>query len=230
MYQINGCNILVDMGASCKQITDRIESLNLDINDIDAILITHEHTDHVKGLEVFLKKWNKDVYITKKTFDNLKFSFLNYKFIEPWDNLDINGVEIEVLQTSHDSKQSVGFKFNNEIVHITDTGFISSRLIESIKDMKSYIIESNYEDEKIMTNTNYPFYTKQRIMSDKGHLSNLDCANYLKKIVTLNTMNIFFAHLSVQNNDPQLVYNHNLSLDVKKKYVLSPTEMSSHEL
>ncbi len=115
-------------------------------------------------------------------------------------------------------------------MHITDTGYLSSSVLDKINNKHTYIMESNYEDELIMTNPNYPFYTKQRIMSDRGHLSNIDCNRYLKEITGSNTKNIFFAHLSVQNNQHDLVLKHNESLCVDNKFILSKDQIHTFEL
>ncbi len=228
VYQIGAVNILVDLGASCKQITTRLEELG--IKKLDAILITHEHTDHIKGLEVFLKKQAVDVYMTKASYQELKFTIDDVKFITPWEKFEIGDCVVDVLKTSHDSMASVGFMFNDSIVHLTDTGYLSSKLLEVIDNKQTYVIESNYEDEMIMANENYPFFTKQRIMSDKGHLSNFDCAKYLRGIVGSATDNVFFAHLSKQNNKPELVLEYNQKLSVKTMAVLPSDDVTSYNL
>lgn len=222
---------MVDMGGSCKKITEKLEELDLLPEDIDGILISHEHIDHIKGLEVFLKNTSSYVYTTKKIYDQFKFEIDNFESVG--EEIKIGDVDIEVVKTSHDSSDSIGFIFktpHQKIVHLTDLGYINSKMLTRLKGANSYTIESNYEDEMLLANKNYPFQTKKRILSDRGHLSNYACNEYLRELVNDNTKNIFFAHLSMQNNNRDIVLKYNENIKVPNKYVLDELETSSHIL
>lgn len=196
--------ILIDAGNSSKYITDKLKELNVDPNDIDAILITHVHSDHIKGLQVLTKKIKCSVYITKKMYPYLDY-LTNYKFIED-DTINIKDIEINVIKTSHDTEDSVGYIINNNnksVVYITDTGYINKKYFDILTNRNIYIFESNHDIE-MLNNGKYPFKLRQRILSDKGHLSNYDSAKYLSKFIGKDTKKIILAHLSEENNTEEL--------------------------
>lgn len=199
--------ILIDAGNSCKYIFEKLNELNIEPKEIDAILITHTHVDHVKGLPVLLKKINPCVYITEKMYPDLEY-LENYRIIDN-SNIKIKDLNIEVIKTSHDTEDSVGYIVNNNyksIVYITDTGYINKKYYNTLTDKEIYIMESNHDIE-MLSNSSYPFELRQRILSDKGHLSNYDSAKYLSKFIGNKTKYILLAHLSEENNTKELAYN-----------------------
>ena len=132
----------------------------------------------------------------------------NYHIINE-EILKIKDMLIEVIKTSHDTEDSVGYIINNKgksIVYITDTGYINKKYFENLKNKDLYIMESNHDIE-MLNNSSYPFATRQRILSDKGHLSNYDSAKYLAKFIGDKTKYILLAHLSEENNTKELAYN-----------------------
>ena len=196
--------ILIDAGNSSKYIVNKLTELNINLNEIDAILITHVHSDHVKGLEVLTKKISCPVYITKKMYPYLDY-LTNYIFIEG-DKISIKDMEIDVIKTSHDTEDSVGYIVSNNnksVVYITDTGYINKKYFELLHNRNVYIFESNHDIE-MLNNGKYPFELRQRILSDKGHLSNYDSAKYLSKFIGSDTQKIILAHLSEENNTEEL--------------------------
>ncbi len=196
--------ILIDAGNSSKYIIDSLNELNVDIKDIDAVLITHVHSDHIKGLEVLSKKIKCPVYITKKMYPYLDY-LTNYIFIED-NKITIKDIEIDVIKTSHDTEDSLAYIVNNKnksIVYITDTGYINSKYFDILSNRSIYIFESNHDIE-MLNNGRYPFHLRQRILSDKGHLSNYDSAKYLSKFIGKDTKEIILAHLSEENNTEEL--------------------------
>ena len=196
--------ILIDAGNSSKYIVNKLTELNVNLNEIDAILITHVHSDHVKGLEVLTKKISCPVYITKKMYPYLDY-LTNYIFIEG-DKISIKDMEIDVIKTSHDTEDSVGYIVSNNnksVVYITDTGYINKKYFELLHNRNVYIFESNHDIE-MLNNGKYPFELRQRILSDKGHLSNYDSAKYLSKFIGSDTQKIILAHLSEENNTEEL--------------------------
>ena len=199
--------ILIDAGNCCKYIIDALEQINVNPKDIDAILITHTHSDHIKGLPVLLKKINPCVYISKKMYPHLEY-LTNYKIIDS-NQIKIKDLDIDVIKTSHDTEESFGFVINNQnksLVYITDTGYINKRYFNLLTNRNVYIMESNHDIE-MLNNGSYPFELRQRILSDKGHLSNYDSAKYLSKFIGTNTEYILLAHLSEENNTKELAYN-----------------------
>lgn len=205
--ETKNAKILIDAGNSSKYILEKLQELNVNPNDIDAILITHIHVDHVKGLPVLLKKINPCVYITEKMHPYLDY-IENYTIIET-DTITIKDIEVNVIKTSHDTDDSVGYIINNEgksIVYITDTGYINRKYFDLLKNRNIYIMESNH-DVEMLNNGKYPFELRQRILSDKGHLSNYDSAKYLSTFIGNNTKYILLAHLSEENNTQELAYD-----------------------
>lgn len=192
--------ILIDAGNTCKYIINSLSKLNINPEDIDAILITHTHVDHIGGLKTLLKKINPCVYMTEKMRPYLDF-IDNYKIIDEKD-FCINDLYVNVIKTSHDTEDSVGYIINQEnssLVYITDTGYINRKYFDILKNRNIYIFESNH-DVEMLNNSSYPFTTRQRILSDKGHLSNYDSAKYLADFLGEKTNYILLAHLSLENN------------------------------
>ena len=176
--QTNNTKILIDAGNTSKYILEKLNEINVDPTTIDAILITHTHIDHVKGLPVLLKKINPCVYITQKMLKELEY-LENYSIINT-NKIKIKDLDIDVIKTSHDTEDSVGYIVNNDdksIVYITDTGYINQKYFNILSNRNVYIMESNHDIE-MLNNSKYPFALRQRILSDKGHLSNYDSAKY----------------------------------------------------
>lgn len=198
--------VLIDCGNTCKYICEKLKKLNIEPNEIDAILITHTHVDHINGLKVFLRKYNTKVYITEKMQPELQF-IENYQIIEE-QNFTINDIKVDIIKTSHDASDSQGFILTNNnksAVYITDTGYINIKYHEQLKNKELYIFESNHDIE-MLNNSKYPFHLRKRILSDKGHLSNYDSAKYLSEFIGENTKYILLAHLSEENNTYELAY------------------------
>lgn len=202
--QTNNTKILIDAGNTSKYILEKLNEINVDPTTIDAILITHTHIDHVKGLPVLLKKINPCVYITQKMLKELEY-LENYSIINT-DKIKIKDLEIDVIKTSHDTEDSVGYIVNNDdksIVYITDTGYINQKYFNILSNRNVYIMESNHDIE-MLNNSKYPFALRQRILSDKGHLSNYDSAKYISKFIGSKTKYVLLAHLSEENNTEEL--------------------------
>ncbi len=199
--------LLLDAGNSCKYITNKLDSINVSLEMLDAIFLTHTHSDHINGLKVLSKKINCPIYMTDGIHKELEY-IENYRLIES-DILEIGDLIINVIRTSHDAPDSVGYVFtsdNKSLVYVTDTGYINRKYFDILSNKNMYIFESNH-DVEMLTNGTYPFELKKRILSDKGHLSNYDSAKYLAKFIGNNTKCILLAHLSEENNTKDLAMN-----------------------
>ena len=183
--------MLIDVGMSNLYIEKKLMSLGVKPSDINSVFITHTHIDHIK----------------------------DYVIIE--DQLNIGDLNVQIFKTSHDASDSLGYIFKNndkEFVYVTDTGYINSKNLNLLMNKDLYIFESNHDVELLMNNPHYPYHIKQRILGDKGHLSNVQCGEYLKKVVGNKTQFIILAHLSEQNNNQELALNNiknNVSTDIQ---------------
>lgn len=190
--------ILIDIGMSCNYVENNLREMDINPKDIDGVLITHLHNDHICGLKNFCKKFNTNIYISSKMEDDIKnlVQAPNISYVSK--EMIINDIEIKVIKTSHDI-ESYGYIINNKLVYITDTGYLNIKYFDMLKNKDMYIIESNHDIETLI-NGEYPYMLKQRILSDKGHLSNKDCSYYLSQLIGDNTKYVVLAHLSEANN------------------------------
>lgn len=204
-------SLLVDAGVSCKQILCGLEQHRFDPAGLRGIFITHCHSDHIAGLRVLLKKFNIPVYASKETLGQLILEgTFNEKsrYYDIEDNPELSmDIDVDFFRTSHDCEGSGGyvFTFNNgeKAAVCTDLGYVSDTVRNAITGVKTLVFESNH-DVGMLQNGIYPFATKQRILSDEGHLSNVACANELPELIKNGTSNIILAHLSRDNNTPDL--------------------------
>ncbi len=199
--------ILIDIGNSCKYVVNKLNEIGVNPEDINGILITHTHTDHIKGLKVFLHKYKTKVYATKKVIEELDY-ITNYEII-PLTNFSINNILVDVMKLSHDAPECVGYIIHlkdKKIAYITDTGYINEKYFTMLKNADAYILESNHDIE-MLTTGRYPHHLRQRILGDKGHISNYDCSRYLSIFLGTKTKCIVLAHLSEENNTEELAYN-----------------------
>ena len=204
--ETDNAKILIDIGNTSKYVKEKLEEFGVNPEELDAILITHTHVDHVKGLKVFKKKYNIPVYLTDIMYNSLEYLEC-YETIK--DEFDIKDIHITSIKTSHDSEDSRGYVLSSNektIVYITDTGYINKKYFDILSNKDLYIMESNH-DVELLSNGKYPFQLRQRILSVKGHLSNYDSSKYLSLFIGDNTKYILLAHLSEENNTEQLAYD-----------------------
>ncbi len=204
--EINNVKFLFDCGKTLKYITNALELINVNITDINYIFITHDHVDHVSALKNVLKKSNAKLYITKNLYNKLEdISFYtNVSFIDK--EVDIDNIIINPLVASHDATESMNYVIgynNKKISLITDTGYLKAKDFKYYKNSDLFLMESNHDVEMVW-NCSYPEFTKKRIISDEGHLSNNQAGYYLTKLIGPNTKKIMLIHLSEENNTPDL--------------------------
>lgn len=206
LVQINNINLLIDIGINYQYLSSEIEKVNLTPKDIDYVLITHTHNDHIKGLSTLMNKTNVKVFILESMIEELRNKIpLNENIYFYQNPTLIEDIKIELIKISHDVC-GVGFIIehnNSSLVYITDTGYINSKYYETMKNKNMYILESNH-DEKMVMEGPYPHILKQRVLSDKGHLSNIATSECLLNIVGDKTKYIILAHISENNNTPDL--------------------------
>ncbi len=198
LVENEGRLLLIDMGISLCALTNLLKEINHNIYDIDALLLTHSHSDHIKGVKYLPPL---PIYCTEGTYDAL-----NVHEITPFEEFELCGLKITPIKTSHDAPNSVGFVLKNHIdslVFLTDSGFIPERSLKYMHNASFYVIESNH-NKKMLYQSNRPASLKERIASDTGHLSNEEAASYMVDLVGENTKEIVLAHLSEETNTPEL--------------------------
>jgi len=197
--------ILIDAGINLIRIKKELEKINIDVNTIDGILITHTHSDHINGLASIIKKLNIPVFIKEELSSEIKKIVSQENIVIIENEFNIKDLTIEVINASHDVP-AFGFIVNGNnksMVYLTDTGYINRKYYEITKNKDIYVIESNH-DEKMLMEGPYPYILKQRVVGDQGHLSNRYTGRYLNKTIGENTKYVILAHLSEHNNTPEL--------------------------
>lgn len=205
--------ILIDAGTNTKQLCLAMQRMNIDPQSIRAIFITHEHADHIGALRVFASRYAVPVYATEGTLEALiKINCVTDKVnadIIPADGIDISGMLVKSFKTSHDSAQSCGYTVQmpdeRKISVATDTGYITDETRAALTGSDLVLLESNH-DVQMLKNGPYPYYLKQRILSDRGHLSNTDCASFAGELINTGTTRLVLGHLSRENNIPSVAF------------------------
>lgn len=231
--ETDNSRILIDAGFSGKRVEELLSSIGVCPTTLDAIFVTHEHIDHIKGVGVLSRRYDLPIYANgntwvgmEKKIGNIKEK--NIKVFTTAEYLDIQDMTIYPIGVFHDALEPVGyiiFYKNTKISIITDTGWVNNNIINKIKGSDLYLMESNH-DELMLKEGLYPWYLKQRIMSDKGHLSNEDAGKILGNILNGNNEIVLLAHLSQDNNVPELALDTvrssilNQGIDVNKDIVL----------
>ena len=197
--------ILFDLGTTVKYIKEKLSELSVSIEDIDYVLITHVHDDHIKALKTFISKYNPTICVSPQMYSELE-CLHDYDKILLYDELiDLNDAIIDIIKTSHDTSDSRSFiitSHKQSIVYLTDTGYINQKHFKKLKNKNIYLFESNHDIEMLL-NGPYPKWLKDRVMGPYGHLSNKDSSIYLAKLIGDNTQKIVLTHLSQKNNTPE---------------------------
>ncbi len=205
--------LLIDAGLSAKKIIEALCSIGENPAGLSAILVTHEHSDHIKGVGILSRKFDLPIYANPATWRHMEaligpVSPANMKFFETGEEFDIGDVCIRPFSTPHDAADPVGFNFfvgNKKITTVTDIGHVTRTLLEYIEGSHLLLLESNHDIEMLKVGR-YPWYLKRRIMSDLGHLSNDMAGKTIAYLAGKGTRNFLIGHLSKENNFPDLAY------------------------
>ncbi len=211
-------SILIDVGMTAKQMDEALWRIGVDGDNIRNIFITHEHSDHIKGLKVFTKKHKARVFMTGGTYEALtKTDALDNvaecSIITP-EGADIGCMHIKPFAISHDTLEPCGYTIEmsngRKIAVATDLGIMTDEVLNAITGCDLVMLESNH-DVNMLQCGGYPYMLKRRILGVKGHLSNDVCAETLVKLIKSGTTRFFLGHLSRENNMPHLAYQTSVS-------------------
>lgn len=212
--QSDNTKILVDVGVSAKKITEALNSISVDINSIDAILVTHEHIDHVRSLSTLSTKYNIPVFATQKTWDAMqdtksKISLGNQKVFNPQDKFEVGDMKINPFSIPHDAADPCGFNVfcdDKKISIATDIGHMTKDILKKLENSSLLMLESNYDPEVLKCGS-YPYRLKTRILGPTGHLSNSTAGKTISLLLNSGLNTAILGHLSKENNFPELAYS-----------------------
>lgn len=203
--------LLVDAGLSGKQMDRLFAEIQVDPASLSGILVTHEHSDHIKGLGIFARKYNLPIYANEKTWKAMEGSIgkltLDQKFVFNMEEVKtFSDMDVESFGVSHDAAEPMFYTFHHngkKVALVTDLGYVSERIKKTVENADAYIFEANHDVEMLRMGR-YPWNVKRRILGDSGHVSNEDCGLALADIIDNNTKRIYLAHLSLDNNMKEL--------------------------
>lgn len=201
--------VMIDDGLNIRTLTERARLANIDLSKINAILVTHEHSDHIKGLASLASKYSIPVYCHKESRDGLDIKVFPYLTDTDMDKpFEIGDIEINPFRLPHDSNYNLGYRLTDKkhsVTLATDLGCMNDAIFSNLQGSDLVMLESNH-DIQMLKSGSYPFLLKQRILSKNGHLSNDDCADTICKLSKTGTKHFVLAHLSQDNNTPELAF------------------------
>jgi len=204
--------LLIDAGKNCKTITEAMRDIGADPADLTAILITHEHSDHISGVDVLSRRYHLPVYATRGTWREMakkteKLDPASRIEIDRESDFYVGGLCVQPFSIPHDAADPVGYRLFGGGISIstaTDIGHMTNRILDTIAGSDLILLESNHDPEMVRRNEHYAGWLKRRILGTRGHLSNEDCAEALVRLVDRGTRNVLLGHLSGENNTPSL--------------------------
>lgn len=215
--------VLIDVGVSAKKMKEALLSRDIDPYALRGIFITHEHSDHIKGVRILASTYKIPVYATEGTMSCMEENgTVNGKFpfeVIPYEGIQIGDIFVRPFKTPHDSRESCGFRIDlpdgQKAVVATDIGKITDEIRNNLIGCELVMLESNH-DIGMLQNGPYPYALKRRILSEVGHLSNIACADMTAELISKGTSRLYLGHISQDNNFPDLAYQTNLSA-IKEK-------------
>ena len=213
LIESDNAKILIDAGESAKKIVSALSLVDTDISEIDAILVTHEHSDHVKSLGTISKKYNIPIYANQETWNAMpeqkqKILDTNQKIFEVNSEFEIKDLSFKPFHIPHDAANPCGFNVfckDKKISIATDLGHVTPEIMANLEKSSFILLESNY-DPDILKYSRYPFSLKQRISGPLGHLSNDTSGKIISSLIKTGLNSVMLGHLSKENNFPELAY------------------------
>lgn len=206
--------LLIDIGVQLKDLEEKLKILKIDPSEITAILNTHEHSDHTKNIGAFMRKYKTPLFCHVDGYEKLltKLGNVNTRLITQFGDMSfaIGDFYITPFKLPHDSISCVGYTVQegeNRMSIATDLGHIDDEIISHLIGSKMVILESNHDEKMLINNPNYSPMLKQRILGKSGHLSNKVCSETVLRLARTGTKQILLAHLSEENNTPEVAYN-----------------------
>lgn len=210
LYVSGDSCILIDMGVSYRKLTEAMRRIDMQPSDIDAVLLTHEHIDHIKGLPQMFKRNQTPVYASQGTAREVvrKYPALSAAFVcfDETFCTEIGSTSVSAFETPHDAAHCLGFVLQTDVHrfgYATDLGFMPGEVLEQLRGCESVVLESNHDPNMLQVGP-YPYVLKQRISGATGHLSNPDCAVAAARLAQDGARHIILSHLSETNNMPEL--------------------------
>ena len=206
LIQTENTLLLLDVGYSYRATLEKFKALGISPKDVDAVVITHEHADHVCALPMWTKNFHTKVYAPQATVNYLMQRCFYSDIAAVEGPFDVKDIRADVFRCSHDARECLGYRFSDgkeSVACVTDTGIATLRLVDFLAPCKSIMLESNHDSEMLQHGA-YPYLLKWRIASELGHLSNRQASLVLEKLIGSNVRNVVLAHLSQQNNTKQL--------------------------
>lgn len=208
VWNVGQTTVLIDLGVSVRALNKALHDIDMEISDLSAVLLTHEHTDHIKGLATFVKKYDLPVYATFGTaaaiLQKLPQAEKNLRTFAGGEQFDIDRLHVQSMPTPHDAADPVAYCIDGggyQLGYVTDVGFLPDDVQNTISGCDTVVLESNHDVDMLRTGP-YPMYLKQRIRGKYGHLSNEDCAQGAAALAQTGTKRLVLAHLSDKNNNP----------------------------
>lgn len=206
-------HVIIDAGVSGKRIEEGLNSLGLSTSELDAVLITHEHSDHVASLGVISRRYGIPLYATKGTISGIKEqkclgTIDESLFNVVSDDFSIRDLTVRPIEVSHDAAEPVAYRIEHDgrsVGVCTDLGTYDDRIVEGFSGVDVLFLEANHDVHMLQVGR-YPYYLKRRILSDRGHLSNENCGRLLCRLLHDNMKSITLSHLSAENNLAELAY------------------------
>lgn len=200
--------VLIDAGISGKSIQAKLEEINVDLADIDAILITHEHTDHIQGLRTLAFKYGIPVFANTETAKGIVSFFRDcptFKIFSTGETFSFRDIEVHPFSVQHDTMDPVAFTIRIDQLKLgfcTDLGFVTTLVQNQLQDCDYLYLEANHQPSMVHASSR-PMIYKQRVLSRNGHLSNESCGNLLQQIASPKLKHVHLAHLSSECNTPE---------------------------